>query len=65
MTYERVDGIRAEGVAAWAHAAGHLHLGWALLGWTLLLPGLGRFAQLCADAFGAGPALTPVRSAQE
>jgi protein-S-isoprenylcysteine O-methyltransferase Ste14 len=63
MTYERSDGIRAEGVAAWAQAAGHLHLGWALIGWTLLLPGLGRFAQLCADAFGAGPALTPVGSA--
>ncbi|MGI8333982.1 methyltransferase family protein [Actinomadura scrupuli] len=56
MTYERADGVGADGVAAWAHAAGHLHLGWALLGWTLLLPGLGRFAQLCADAFGAGPA---------
>ena len=60
MTYERSDGVRAEGVAAWAHAAGHLHLGWALAGWTLLLPGLGRFAQLCMDTFGAGPALTPV-----
>ncbi len=56
MTYERSDGTRAEGVAAWAYAAGHLHLGWALTGWTLLLPGVGSFAQLCADAFGAGPA---------
>ena len=63
MTYERSDGVRAEGVAAWAHTTGHLHLGWALVGWTLLLPGPGRFAQLCADAFGAGPTLTPVRSA--
>ena len=63
MTYERSDGVRAEGVAAWAHAAGHLHLGWALAGWALLLPGAGRFAQLCADAFGAGPARVPVRSA--
>jgi protein-S-isoprenylcysteine O-methyltransferase Ste14 len=61
MTYERSDGIRAEGVAAWAHTTGHLHLGWALVGWTLLLPGTGRFAQLCADAFGAGPTLTPVK----
>lgn len=60
MAYERSDGVRAEGVAAWAHAAGHLHLGWALAGWTLLLPGPGRFAQLCMDTFGAGPALTPV-----
>jgi protein-S-isoprenylcysteine O-methyltransferase Ste14 len=64
MTYERSDGIRAEGVAAWAHTAEHLHLGWALAGWTLLLPGLGRFAQLCADTFGAGPARTPVGSTQ-
>ncbi|MEV6157621.1 isoprenylcysteine carboxylmethyltransferase family protein [Nonomuraea sp. NPDC052129] len=56
MTYERADGLRAQGVAAFAHAAQHLHLGWALLGWVLLLPGVGWFAQLCADAFGAGPA---------
>lgn len=60
MTYERADGLRAQGVAAWAHAAGHLHLGWALLGWTLNLPGLAHFAQLCADAFGAGPAAQPI-----
>lgn len=60
MTYERADGLRAEGVAAWAHAAGHLHLGWALLGWTLNLPGLDRFARLCGDAFGAGPSARPV-----
>ncbi|KAB2345198.1 methyltransferase family protein [Actinomadura rudentiformis] len=61
MAYERADGTRAEGVAAWAHAAGHLHLGWALLGWTLNLPGLNHFAQLCADTFGAGPAAQPAR----
>ncbi|TQS31229.1 isoprenylcysteine carboxylmethyltransferase family protein [Microbispora sp. KK1-11] len=59
MTYERADGLRAEGVAALAHAASHLHLGWALAGWVLLLPGLGWFAQLCADAFGAGPRTVP------
>ncbi|MFC4113201.1 methyltransferase family protein [Nonomuraea zeae] len=56
MTYERADGLRAQGVAAFAHVAQHLHLGWAILGWFLLLPGVGWFAQLCADAFGAGPA---------
>ncbi|GAA3533390.1 hypothetical protein GCM10022419_010790 [Nonomuraea rosea] len=56
MTYERADGLRAQGVAAFAHVAQHLHLGWAVLGWFLLLPGVGWFAQLCADAFGAGPA---------
>ncbi|GAB2827911.1 hypothetical protein GCM10022221_27770 [Actinocorallia aurea] len=61
MTYERADGLRAQGVSAWAHAAAHLHLGWALLGWTLDLPVLSRFAQLCADAFGAGPAAAPAR----
>jgi protein-S-isoprenylcysteine O-methyltransferase Ste14 len=56
ITYERDDGLRAQGVAAFAHAAQHLHLGWALAGWFLLLPGVRWFAQLCADAFGAGPA---------
>ncbi|GII32768.1 methyltransferase family protein [Planotetraspora mira] len=55
MTYERSDGVRAQGVAAFAHTAGHLHLGWALMGWILLLPGIAWFAQLCADALGAGP----------
>jgi hypothetical protein len=59
MTYERGDGVRAEGVAALAHVLQHLHLGWALAGWFLLLPGAGRFAQLCADAFGAGPRHRP------
>jgi hypothetical protein len=33
-----------------------------LLGWIVLLPGVSHFTQLCADAFGAGPAATPVRS---
>ncbi|TNY35111.1 methyltransferase family protein [Thermomonospora catenispora] len=65
MAYERLDGVRAEGVAAWARAVGHLHLGWALLGWILLLPGVLQFAQLCADAFGAGPALHPVGAVSE
>jgi protein-S-isoprenylcysteine O-methyltransferase Ste14 len=55
MTYERSDGLRVQGVAAFAHTAGHLHLGWALVGWILLLPGMAWFAQLCADALGAGP----------
>ncbi|WP_433236304.1 methyltransferase family protein [Streptosporangium sp. CA-135522] len=55
MTYERDDGVRAEGVAAFAHVLTHIHFGWALAGWLLLLPGLGWFAQLCVDAFGGGP----------
>ncbi|GAA3148665.1 hypothetical protein GCM10010466_44520 [Planomonospora alba] len=55
ITYEAADGRTAQGVAAFAHALVHVHLGWALVGWALLLPGVARFAQLCADAFGAGP----------
>lgn len=47
--------IRAQGVAAVARALGHVHLGWALAGWALDLPGVRHFAQLGADAFGAGP----------
>lgn len=48
-------GVRADGVAAIARALGHVHLGLALVGWVLDLPGIRHFAQLCADAFGAGP----------
>jgi protein-S-isoprenylcysteine O-methyltransferase Ste14 len=48
-------GVRADGVAAIARALGHVHLGWALVGWALDLPGMRQFAQLCSDAFGAGP----------
>ncbi|MFD2028267.1 methyltransferase family protein [Promicromonospora aerolata] len=47
--------VRAQGVAAVARALGHLHLGWALVGWALDLPVVRHFAQLGADAFGAGP----------
>ncbi len=54
LTYEAA-GVREQGVAAFARALGHLHLGWAWLGWTLALPGVRHLAQLCADAFGAGP----------
>ncbi len=54
ITYEAGD-VREEGVAALARALGHVNLGWALVGWTLDLPGLRHFAQLGADAFGAGP----------
>jgi protein-S-isoprenylcysteine O-methyltransferase Ste14 len=59
ITYERADGTTAEGVAAFAHALTHIHLGWALAGWLLLLPGAGGFAQLCADALGGGPRTLP------
>ncbi|PRX96028.1 methyltransferase family protein [Allonocardiopsis opalescens] len=54
MTYTCGPETRT-GTAALARALEHLHLGWALLGWALALPGAGRFVQLCADAFGAGP----------
>ncbi|MEW9528078.1 isoprenylcysteine carboxylmethyltransferase family protein [Microbispora sp. NPDC049125] len=62
MTYERSDGVRAQGVAALAHAASHLHLGWAIAGWTLLLPGVAWSAQLCVDALGGGPRPVPSRA---
>ncbi|MEV4898790.1 methyltransferase, partial [Nonomuraea sp. NPDC055795] len=55
ITYERADGLRAQGVAAVAHVLTHVHLGWALAGWLLLLPCLNGFAQLCVDALGGGP----------
>ncbi|MCK9872726.1 isoprenylcysteine carboxylmethyltransferase family protein, partial [Nocardiopsis dassonvillei] len=55
LTYENPEGLRWSGVSALARALEHLHLGWALAGWALDLPGVRHFAQLCADAFGAGP----------
>lgn len=54
ITYLRHDGMREQGVAAFAQALSHLHLGWALAGWLLMLPGLRGFAQLCVDVFGPG-----------
>ena len=54
VTYE-ARGVRAQGVAAIARALAHVHLGWALAGWALDLPVVRHFAQLGADAFGAGP----------
>ncbi|WP_431872937.1 methyltransferase family protein [Nocardiopsis eucommiae] len=55
LTYENAEGVRWSGVAALARAMEHLHLGWAMTGWALSLPVLRHFAQLCGDAFGAGP----------
>ncbi|NYH53459.1 protein-S-isoprenylcysteine O-methyltransferase Ste14 [Nocardiopsis arvandica] len=55
LTYEAPDGLRWSGVRALARALEHLHLGWALVGWAIDLPGPRHVAQLCADAFGAGP----------
>ncbi|WP_052809703.1 hypothetical protein [Streptomonospora alba] len=58
-TYESAAGVRASGVAALARAMEHIHLGWALCGWVIGLPGVAGFAQLAADAFGAGPRSLP------
>lgn len=55
LTYENEEGVRWSGVAALARAMDHLNLGWAMAGWALSLPVLRHFAQLCGDAFGAGP----------
>lgn len=52
----RADGMRAVGCGL-----EHLHLGWALAGWVVRAPGIASFAQMLADAVGAGPR-TPVRT---
>ncbi len=63
LTYESGEGVRWSGVAALARAMEHLNLGWAMTGWALSLPVLRHFAQLCGDAFGAGP--RPSRDTRE
>lgn len=60
LTYVGADGLLASGVAGFARALGHVHLGWAFLGWVLLLPGLGRFVQLVVDAVGGGRLAEPI-----
>ena len=60
LGYAGPDGHEASGVAAFARALEHLHLGWALLAWLLLLPGVGRFVQLVIDAVGGGPLREPI-----
>ena len=60
LGYLGPDGHEASGVAAFARALEHLHLGWAALAWLLLLPGVGRFVQLVVDAVGGGPLAEPV-----
>lgn len=60
LTYVGGDGHETSGVAAFARALEHIHLGWAVLAWLLLLPGLGRFVQLVVDAVGGGPLAEPV-----
>ena len=56
LTYESADGTYTEeGIAAFARALEHIHLGWALVGWAMRIPGLRWFIQLVADAVGLGP----------
>lgn len=60
LGYRAPDGHEASGVAAFARALEHLHVGWAMLAWLLLLPGVGWFVQLVVDAAGGGPLAEPV-----
>lgn len=60
LGYFGPDGHEEAGVAAFARALEHLHLGWAMLAWVLLLPGVGWFVQLMVDAVGGGPLRQPI-----
>jgi protein-S-isoprenylcysteine O-methyltransferase Ste14 len=53
--YDSSGAREEEGIAAFARALEHLHLGWAWLGWAMRLPFVLPFLQLVADASGAGP----------
>jgi protein-S-isoprenylcysteine O-methyltransferase Ste14 len=55
MTYEAADGTREEGVAAFARAVEHLHVGWAVAGWTARLPLVRPVLKAVLDGIGAGP----------
>lgn len=44
-----------EGVAAFARALEHIHLGWALAGWTMRLPVVRGLLQILVDAAGGSP----------
>lgn len=60
LSYVGRDGAAVSGVAAFARAVQHLHLGWASVGWLLKVPGLDRFVQLVVDAVGGGPLADPI-----
>ena len=60
LAYVGPDGFEASGVAAFARALQHLHLGWASVGWLLDLPGVTGCVQLVVDAVGGGPLAEPV-----
>lgn len=58
LTYNPGDGSpEEEGVAAFARALEHIHLGFALFAFLLRLPGMIDFVQLVVDASGGGPRL--------
>lgn len=61
LTWRSGDGSEAEeeGVAAFARALGHIHLGWAMCAWLLRLPGIMELVQLFVDASGGGPRPVP------
>jgi protein-S-isoprenylcysteine O-methyltransferase Ste14 len=64
MTYEPADGSPAEeGVAAFARAVEHIHLGWAFVGAAMRLPVIRPALQLLADASGLGPQVIRRRNA--
>ena len=55
MTYERCGGPADEGIAAFARALEHTHLGWAFVGMFIRLPIIKPFLQILVDASGGYP----------
>ena len=56
LTFDPRDGTPPEeGVAAFARALEHIHLGWAFIGWTMRLPLVEPLLQLLVDAVAGGP----------
>lgn len=55
MTYEPPDCRADEGIAAFARALEHMHLGWALVGMFIRLPIVRPFLQILVDASGGYP----------
>ena len=55
ITYDPCDGEgdgEQEGVAAFARALEHVHLGWAMVGFFIRLPGISQVLQLLVDVSG-------------
>jgi len=55
MTYAAADGTEAQGIAAFARALEHMHLGWAFAGMIMRLPLIRPCVQLLVDVSGGGP----------